>query len=122
MGNIIIIAILMIFIVFALRGSYLHFKGESGCCQGGSGQKPVKKKLRGPIIAKKVIVIEGMHCNSCKNRVENQLNQIDGALAKVNLKKKIAVVSMERMIPDMLLTHEIEKMDFKVIEIELKEA
>lgn len=122
MGNIIIIAILMIFIVFALRGSYLHFKGESGCCQSGSGQKPMKKKLRGPIIAKKVIVIEGMHCSSCKNRVENQLNQIEGALAKVNLKKKIAVVSMERMIPDMLLTHEIEKLDFQVIEIELKEA
>ncbi|MBD5106579.1 MAG: heavy-metal-associated domain-containing protein [Lachnospiraceae bacterium] len=122
MGNIIIIAILMIFIVFALRGSYLHFKGVRGCCRGGSGPKSVKKKLRGPIIAKKVIVIEGMHCNSCKNRVENQLNQIDGALAKVNLKKKIAIVSMERMIPDMLLTHEIEKLDFKVIEIELKEA
>lgn len=122
MGNIIIIAILIIFIVFALRGSYLHFKGESGCCQGGSGPKPVKKKLRRPIIAKKVIVIEGMHCNSCRKRVEDQLNQIDGALAKVNLKKKIAVVSMERMIPDMLLTHEIEKLGFQVIEIELKEA
>lgn len=122
MGNIIIIAILIIFIVFALRGSYLHFKGESGCCQGGSGPKPVKKKLHGPIIAKKVIVIEGMHCNSCRKRVEDQLNQIDGALAKVNLKKKIAVVSMERMIPDMLLTHEIEKLGFQVIEIELKEA
>ncbi|MBD5465246.1 MAG: heavy-metal-associated domain-containing protein [Lachnospiraceae bacterium] len=122
MGNIIMIAILMIIIVFALRGSYLHLKGESGCCQGGSGPKPMKKKLHGPIIAKKVIVIEGMHCNSCKKRVEDQLNQIDGALVKVNLKKKIAVVSMERMIPDMLLTQEIEKLGFQVIGIELKEA
>lgn len=122
MGNIIIIAILIIFIVFALKGSYQHFKGESGCCQGGSSTKPMKKKLRQKAVAKKVIKIEGMHCKNCKNRVENQLNQIEGALAKVNLKKKEAVVFMERMIPDMLLKNEIEKLDFQVTEIQLKEV
>ncbi|MBD5544299.1 MAG: heavy-metal-associated domain-containing protein [Lachnospiraceae bacterium] len=74
------------------------------------------------IIGKKVITIEGMQCKHCKNSVEACLNQIDGAVAKVDLKKKTAVVSMERMIPDMLLQDKIEKLGFRVIEIELREA
>ncbi len=81
-----------------------------------------KKGLQGPAIAKKIIVIEGMHCKSCKNRVEERLNQIDGALAKVDVKRNIAVVFMERMIPDMLLKYEIEKLGYQVRDIELKEV
>ena len=53
-----------------------------------------KKKLKN-IIGQKRVQIEGMTCEHCKNRVENALNRLEGVSAKVNLKKKTAVVSME---------------------------
>lgn len=122
MGNIIIIAILVIIAALAVKGSIKHVKGEGGCCGGQSEPKPLKKRLKGQKIAEKIITIEGMRCENCKKSVENRLNQIDGAVAKVNLKKNIAVVSMERMIPDALLENEVEKLGFQVTGIELKEA
>lgn len=121
MGTFIIIALLLAVIAYALRDSLKHFKGEGGCC-GGSLPKPRRKKLKGNKIGEKTIYIEGMHCENCKNTVERQINNIDGAAAKVNLQNHTAVVSMERMISDEELTEAIEKADFKVIRIELKEA
>ena len=59
-----------------------------------------------------------MHCENCKNSVERYLNEIDGVVAKVNLQKKRAVVSMNRIIADEELKKAIEKVDFKVTKIE----
>ena len=39
MGTIIIIAVLVVLVLFAFRGSFAHFKGEGGCC-GGGGSEP----------------------------------------------------------------------------------
>ena len=50
------------------------------------------------IIGQKRVQIEGMTCEHCKNRVENALNRLEGVSAKVNLKKKTAVVSMEKEV------------------------
>ena len=61
-----------------------------------------KKKLKN-IIGQKRVQIEGMTCEHCKNRVENALNRLEGVSAKVNLKKKTAVVSMEKEVEDMQL-------------------
>ncbi len=42
---------------------------------------------------KKVVKIEGMHCEHCSASVKKALEEIDGvSLVKVNLKKKCAVV------------------------------
>lgn len=122
MGTIIIIVILAAVVLFALQDSLKHFKGEGGCCGGGSVPKPRKKKLKGNKIAGKVIHIEGMHCENCKNAVERELNRIDGAAAKVNLQEHTAVVSLERMVSDEELKAAVEKADFKVTRIEVKEA
>ena len=61
--------------------------------------------------------IEGMTCEHCKNRVENALNRLEGVSAKVNLKKKTAVVSMEKEIEDMQLQKAVEQAGYKVIQI-----
>lgn len=122
MGTYIIIAILAVIVLFSLRGSLKHFKGQGGCCGGGADVKPEKKKLQGQVVANKIITIEGMHCSNCKNSVERQINKIDGAAAKVHLKKNIAIVSMDRIIPDEELIRAVESVDFKVTKIELKEA
>ena len=45
---------------------------------------------------KKVITIEGMHCDHCAQKVTSSLEQIDGIKkVKVHLKKKQATVVLE---------------------------
>lgn len=88
MGNVLIIAILIVIVICAISPTIKHFKGEGGCCGGGSTVKEKKKKLSAPQIGTKKIKIEGMHCKNCVNRVTNAVNQIDGAVCKVNLKKR----------------------------------
>ena len=58
-----------------------------------------------------------MTCEHCKNRVENALNRLEGVSAKVNLKKKTAVVSMEKEVEDMQLQKTVEQAGYKVIQI-----
>ena len=116
-GTILVIVILIIIIFFAVKNSIKHAKGEGSCCGGGGSDKPERKKLKGKKLGEKIIYIEGMHCDHCKNTVEGSINEIDGASAKVNLKKNIAVVSYDREISDEELKNAVEKKDFKVIKI-----
>ena len=114
MGTVIVAVLLAAVVFFAVRSSLPHFRGEGGCCGGGCGEKAEKKRLNGEITAKKIIQIEGMHCAHCKNSVETQINQIEGAAGRVNLKKHMAVVSMERMVSDEELTQAVERAGFTV--------
>lgn len=91
MVNEIIIAVLLILVFTGIRSGTKHFKGQGGCCGGSSQIRTKKKKLKN-IIGQKRVQIEGMTCEHCKNRVENALNRLEGVSAKVNLKKKTAVV------------------------------
>lgn len=116
MTDIIIIGILLVVMLIGLRSTIKHFKGEGGCCGGGSSVKVKKKKLKN-VIARKTIIIEGMTCDHCKNRVERFLNEMVGVSATVNLKKKQALVSMEREIPDEEFRALIEKAGYEVVEI-----
>lgn len=120
MENLIIAAVLVVIIVLALRSSRKHFKGEGGCCGGGAEPKARTKKLQDPVVAVKTVHIEGMHCENCKNRVQRQINQLDGASAKVNLRKHLAVVSMSREISDEELKAVVEAADYQVTGIELR--
>ena len=85
MKNIIIFLVIAVILIFAIRSSIKHFKGESSCCGGNGNSKLKKKKLQGPKTAEKIIYIEGMHCEHCKQNVEQRINEINGAVAKVNL-------------------------------------
>ena len=117
MENVIIIGIIVVLIVIGIRSGMKHFKGEGGCCGGGS--TPVKKqhKKLQKVITKKTVMIEGMTCEHCKNRVEKSINEIDGAAAKVNLGRKEAAVSLEKEISDEVIKAAVEKAGYKVVEI-----
>lgn len=117
MENVIIIGIILILIFYGIRSGRKHFRGEGGCCGGGSTPvKKQKKKLKN-VIAQKTVVIEGMTCEHCKNRVEKSINEIDGAAAKVKFKKKEAVVALEKEISDEQLRMAVEKAGYQVVEI-----
>ena len=74
MGTAIIIVVLVIIVIFAVKSGIKHGKGEGGCCGSGGTMKEDKKVLAGDIIATKLVTIEGMHCDNCKNSIEHQIN------------------------------------------------
>lgn len=114
MGNVIIIGILVIIVVIAVVNSVRHFKGESGCCGGGGGSIREYKELGAPKIGEKTLQIEGMHCENCQNRIEHAINKIDGAVCKVDLKKKTAKVSYSKEIDDELLKNTVSRLGYEV--------
>lgn len=116
MADFFIIGILIILIIIGIRFGVKHFKGEGGCCGGGSSVKVKRKKLK-QVVKQRTVAIEGMTCEHCKSRVESRLNSLDGVSAKINLKKKTAVVSMEKDVEDEVIKKAIENAGYEVIEI-----
>ena len=84
MADFVIAGILILLIIIGIRSSVKHFKGEGGCCGGGSSVKVKRKKLK-QVVKQRTVIIEGMTCEHCKARVESRLNELDGVSAKVNL-------------------------------------
>ena len=82
----------------------------------GERQKNVVRKDEGENAMKKIIRIEGMSCAHCSARVENALNAIEGVKAKVELKKKRAVVETE--IDDAVLKKAVEDAGYTVVSIQ----
>ena len=70
----------------------------------------------------KIISIGGMHCENCKAAAERRINRMDGALCKVNLSKKTALIKLSRNISDEELTEAITALDFTVEKIVTREV
>lgn len=117
MTNIIITVVLVVFLLIGIRATKKHFKRQGGCCGGSGKPMPVPEKKLDNVIAQKIVAVDGMTCDHCKNWVEKSINSIDGAAAKVDLKKKEAVVSMSREVSDEEIRAAIQKAGYKVVEI-----
>lgn len=117
MANTIIIVLLILIIIFAVKNSMKHFKGEGGCCGGGGNDVKAEipeKKLDGPKLGEMEVSISGMHCDHCVSSVTKAVNRIPGASAKVNLKKKQAIVSYDRAVSKEEVKRAIESEGFQV--------
>ena len=112
MENYIIIGIIAVIVVIAVISSIKHFKGEGGCCGGGS-YKPKRKKLSGVKYTKK-FKVDGMHCEHCKRRVEEAVNDIKGIAGRVDLKKGELTVSYAEDIDDEIIKAKIERAGYTV--------
>jgi len=115
MQNFIIVAVIIVIIAVGLSPTLKHLKGQGGCC-GGNSYKPRKKKLK-KVIYRKKFIIDGMHCEHCKNRVEEVVNDIKGAAGKVNLKNGELTVSYAEQIDDELIKSRVEKAGYIVIDV-----
>lgn len=115
MQDIIIVGVLAVMLVIGISSTIKHFKGKSSCCGGGNTYIS-KKKLKN-IIAKKTFIVEGMTCENCEARVTRAINDMEGLAAKVNLKKKEVVVSMEKEVADEVIKATIEKAGYEVTEV-----
>ncbi len=126
MADIMILAVVAVILIIAVRSSMKHFSGKGDCCGGSLGlideTKPEKKKLKGPILGTKTLKIAGMHCDNCVRSVTAAIDGIDGAAAKVNLKKETAVVSCDREVDDDALKKAVEEAGFQVVSITSQHA
>ena len=116
MGNVIILAILLVMIVLAVNSGRKHFKGSGGCCGGGGEERP-HKKLEEPAVGQRVLSVEGMHCESCQARIEKAIDRLDGVVCKTNLHKKTATVTFSQPVSDDTLKEIVEKLGYRVTEI-----
>ena len=115
MENYIIIAVIAVAIGFGIYSAVKHFKGQGGCCGGGS-YKPKKKKLKN-VLYQKTFKVEGMHCDNCKNRVEEVIGDMKGLAGKVNLKKGELTVSYAEDVADEQIKARIERAGYTVTKI-----
>lgn len=113
MVDILIIIIIVVIALVGIRSAIRHFKGQGGCC-GGSGYTPKKKKLKN-VLYTKTFTVEGMHCDHCKNRVEEIINDMHGLAGQVDLKKNELTVSYAEDTDDSIIIARIEKAGYTVI-------
>ena len=112
MENVIIIAVIVVIAAIGVRSTIKHFKGQGGCC-GGGGYKPRKKQLP-QVLYQKTFTVEGMHCDHCKARVEEVINDIKGLAGRVNLKSGELTVSYAEEVADEVIKARIERAGYKV--------
>ena len=110
----IIIAILVVALFFGIRATVKHFARKGGCC-GSADYKPKKKKLS-KVLYQKNFKVEGMHCEHCKARVEEIVNDIAGVAGKVDLKKGMLTVSYAEDVADELIKSKLERVGYTILE------
>ncbi len=117
-SNLIIIVILAVVLFFAIKNAIPHFKGQGACCGGGGADVKTKPRKLDRVIGKKVMRIDGMRCEHCYTRVQNVLNSIDGISARVNGRRKQAVISYGKEVSDDILTTAVTDLGYEVISIQ----
>lgn len=115
MEDVIILGILLVVLVGAIV-TLIKRAGRRGCCGSSGDYKSRKKKLKN-VIATKVFVVDGMHCEKCAGRVTEAVNDIPGVAGVVDMKKGLVTVSYERDVPDGQLRAAIERVGYTLKEV-----
>ena len=121
--NYALIAVIAAAAVGGILGVVKHARGRGDCCGGGGIiDTDEKKTLERPVREKYVLHIEGMHCENCRRAVERRLNKIEGALCRVDLKKKTATVLCDRPVDPQQLRLAVTMLDYRVVGIDTEEV
>lgn len=98
-STVVILAVIIVLCVFSARSMYRSFTGKGGC-HGGGGAKAKRVRVADTNEANYRCVqdvrIGGMTCANCATNVENALNGIDGAWARVDLGSGTAHILSKR--------------------------
>ena len=116
MENIIIIALIAIGATLGIYSAVKHFKGQGGCC-GGSSYKPRQKKLS-QVRYQKTFTVNGMHCEHCKRRVEEVINDVPSLSGKVDLKAGKVVISYADSVEDAVIIERLKRVGYTEAEVE----
>ena len=116
MENAIILVLLALAVAVGIWYTVRHFKGKGGCC-GGGGYRPRKKKLS-QVIGQKTFRVEGMHCEHCKVRVEEAVNDLRGVAGRADWKKGLLTVSYAEAVENDRIKEKVERAGYHVTEIQ----
>ena len=116
MENYIIIGIVIAVVAVGILSAIKHFRGQGGCC-GGGDYRPKRKKLKG-IRYQKTFRVEGMHCEHCKRRIEEAVNDLRGAAGRVDLKRGMLTVSYAEEVADEVILQKIERIGYRIFKEE----
>jgi len=112
-ASVLIIVIIALVLFFSVKETVKHFKGESGCCGGGKDTVKIKKQKLKTIEYTQSFCIEGMKCQNCANRIDNELNSIQGINSKVSLKEKTVIVKADHNVIDQEIIDIINHLGYK---------
>ena len=115
MANYIILFFILVIAGFSIKG-YIK-KITHGCCGGEIEPNKRKKVNLDEYKISKIVNIEGMTCKNCAIHIENELNDLNEVYAKVNLKKKYAVVNMKNNLSDDIINNAVKKAGYSVLSI-----
>lgn len=108
MTDVAVIIILIVIMLIALNSAKKKIKG--GCCGGGNTVKiKPRDKVKSHYKYKTTVYIDGMNCEHCKVRIENEFNCLPGVMAKVNLKNKYAEIFSKEPFSDTQISDTITK-------------
>ena len=114
----VILILLAVGFALALRAALAHFRGQGGCCGGGGAcVPPAPDKALGPVVSRRTLELDGLHCMNCVNRVARALNAIPGVAADVTLDPQRALVCADREVPDDVLRKAVEDEGFRVVSL-----
>lgn len=117
LGTAIVLIILAIMVFFAIR-NLKNTKCDGNCASCGSGCSTGKNKnIDNAVAGKKVVSIEGMHCEHCKTSIEKAINALGGTACIVHLDEGNAEIFMSREISDDTIKKSIEELGFTVTNI-----
>ena len=114
MENAVILGIVVAVVVVAAVSTIKHFTGKGGGCCGGGSYRPRKKKLD-HVIGQKTFFVEGMTCPHCKARVEEEVNDLCGVAARVELKKGELTVLYSPPVADTLIRQKVEHAGYRLV-------
>ena len=112
MENVILIVLLTAAVAVGIWYTIRHFKGEGGCCGGGS-YRPRKKKLS-HVTGEKTFRVEGMHCEHCKVRVEEAVQRHPRRGGPCRLKKGLLTVLYSQPVDDGQIKQRVEKAGYRI--------
>ena len=115
MENGIILALIVVAAAVGVWYTVRHFMGKGGCCCGGD-YKPRRKKLS-HVMGQKTFRVEGMHCQHCKARVEEAVNDIHGAAGRADWKKGLLTVRYSQPLDEEALRLRVEKAGYHITEL-----
>lgn len=112
-----ILVLVAIGLFFAGKRTIKSFKGEETCCSSNGISKDMLNKKLDKVIGSETLIIDGMHCQHCADKVASELNKIDGVSAKVDLKNKQATVSYDRAIDDAKIKKAIDIAGYTLVSV-----
>lgn len=109
MVDLIIFLIVILMMALALKGSIRHFRGQGSCCTASSPMTSVETKRLDDVTHRMRLVVAGMHCPHCEDRVRKALDGISGAAVEsITWKDGHVVLAVNRDVPHDLLRRVIE--------------